>query len=143
MYSTWQPRRIQTGRLKAGQKIAVLGGINIARQPTRILVTKPKPDIGLQPGDVILRYQVLGEGQADIWTKGAFHEGYDLWTAIETDGSGCRAIDACDSKVIENGVIEQWVQIKTEGGLTGWVLDRKNTRGVFWDSGVFGQLCAG
>jgi hypothetical protein len=142
VYSTWQPRRIQTGRLKAGQKITVLGGINIARQPTRILVTKPKPDIGLQPGDVILRYQVLGEGEANIWAKGTFHED-DLWTAIETDGSGCGAIDACDSKVIENGVIEQWVQIKTNGGLTGWVLDRKNTHGPFWDSGVFGQLCAG
>jgi len=143
IYSSWQDQRTQVGRLTARQKVTVLEGINITRQPDRILVTKPKPDIGMKPGDVILRYQILGEGDANIWAKGVWHEGYSLWTAVEMDGTGCGAGDACDSKVIENGIMEQWVRVKTNTGVTGWVLNRKMTRGVYWDSGVFGQLCAG
>jgi hypothetical protein len=85
----------------------------------------------------------LGEGDANIWAKGVWHRGYSLWTAIEKNGSGCGSKDKCDSKVIEDGIMELWVQVKTRTGLTGWVLDHKLTRGVFWDSGVFGQLCAG
>jgi hypothetical protein len=143
IYSSWQTQRTQIGRLTARQKVSVLAGIDITRQPDRIVVTKAKPDIGLQPGDIILRYEVLGEGHANIWTRGVWHKGYDLWTTMETDGTGCGAKDACDSKVIENGITEQWVQVKTASGLTGWVLNSKFTRGVYWDSHVFGQLCAG
>jgi hypothetical protein len=143
VYSSWQDQRTQIGRLMAREKVTVLGGLSITRQPDRILVTKPKPDIDLKPGDIILRYQVLGEGDADIWAKDVWHRDYSLWTAIEKDGTGCGARDVCDSKVIEDGIKEIWVQVKTSTGLTGWVLAQKITRGVFWDSGVFGQLCAG
>ena len=121
--------------------MAVLGGINITRQPDRLVVTKAKPDIGLQPGDIIVRYELLGEGHANIWAKGVWHKGYDLWRAVETDGTGCRA-EECDSKVIENGISERWVQVKTDS-IIGWVLESKITRGVLWDSHVFGQLCGG
>jgi hypothetical protein len=144
VYSSWRNTLKPIGRLTAGQRLSVLSGINITRQPDRIVVTKPKPDIGLIPGDVILRYQVFGEGQADIWTKGIWHEGYDLWTVVETDGAGCNARNnTCDSRVTENGIMERWVQVKTDSGLTGWVLQNRVTRGVYWDSQVFGQLCAG
>jgi hypothetical protein len=142
IYSSWRTQRTQIGRLTARQKVSVLAGINITRRPDRIVVTKAKPDIGLQPGDIILRYEVR-EGHANIWARGVWHKGYDLWTAVERDGTGCRANDACDSKVIENGITERWVQVKTDTGLTGWVLDSKITRGVYWDSHVFSQLCAG
>jgi hypothetical protein len=143
IYSSWRDQRTQIGRLMARERVTVLSGIDITRLPDRILVTKPKSDIDLKPGDIILRYQVLGEGDANIWAKGIWHREYSLWTAIERNGSGCGAIDACDSKVIEDAIMELWVQVKTSTGLTGWVLDHKITRGVFWDSGVFGQLCAG
>jgi hypothetical protein len=143
IYSSWQDQRTQIGRVMAREKVTVLGGINIARQPDRILVTNAKPDIDLKPGDIILRYQFLSEGEANIWAKGVWHREYSLWTAIERNGTGCGAKDVCDSKVIEDGIMEVWVQVKTSTGVTGWVLAQKITRGVFWDSGVFGQLCAG
>ena len=143
MYSSWQPQRTQIGRPRASEKVTVLGGINITRQPDKLIVTKPKPDIGLKPGDFILRYDIFGEGDADIWANGVWHKGYNLWTAMETDGTGCRAVDACDSKVIQNGIMERWVQVKTVTGVTGWVLESKVTHGVYWESHVFGQLCAG
>jgi hypothetical protein len=143
IYSSWQGRRIQIGRLTAGQKVDVIAGINITREPDRIAVTEAKPDIGVKPGDVILRYEILGEGEANIWANGVWYKAYNLWTATETDGSGCGAKSVCDSKVVKNGVSERWVQVKTASGLTGWVLNSKVTHGVLWDSGVFGQLCAG
>jgi hypothetical protein len=143
IYSSWQSRRAQIGRLTAGQTVDVIAGINITREPDRIVVTRAKPDIGLKPGDIILRYEIFGEGEANIWANGACHKGYSLGTTTETDGTGCGAKNACDSKVVANGVKEQWVQVRTASGLTGWVLASKVTHGVFWDSGVFGQLCAG
>jgi len=143
IYSSWRPQRTQLGRLRAGEKVTVLGGITITRQPRKVAVTKPKPDIGVKPGDIILRYDIFGEGNANIWANGVWHKGYNLWTATETDGAGCRAVDACDARVVENGIMERWVQVKTVTGITGWVLESKVTHGVYWDSHVFGQLCAG
>jgi len=141
VYSSWRNDRTKIGKLTSRQKLVVLAGIDIVRQPDKILVTKGKPDLGLNPGDTILRYQIFGEGEASIWAKGNWYDRYSLWSTIESNG--CAVSDGCDSLVIENGIREQWIQIETETGLTGWVLDRKFTRGVLWDSGVFGQLCAG
>ena len=56
-YSSWQDRRTQTGTLKAGDKVTVLAGVNVTRKPDRILVTRSFPDLGLEPGDIILRYE--------------------------------------------------------------------------------------
>jgi hypothetical protein len=143
IYSSWRPQRTQLGRLRAGEKVTVLGGITITREPDKLVVTKPKPDIGLKPGDFIFRYDEFGEGDANIWANGVWHKGYNLWTATETDGTGCRAVGACDARVVENGIMERWVQVKTVTGITGWVLESKVTHGVYRDSHVFGQLCAG
>src|SRR5712692_8246608 len=59
VYSYWQDRRTQTGTLKAGEKVTVLAGVSVTRKPDRILVTRSLPDIGLEPGDIILRYEQL------------------------------------------------------------------------------------
>jgi hypothetical protein len=142
IYSSWEDNRSQIGSLKMGEKVTVLAGVNITRRPDRILVTRSKPDLSLIPGDIVLRYDTFAEGDANIWAKGTWHEKYDLWTAVETDGTGCRA-DVCDSKVVENGIKEWWVQVKTSTGQMGWVLSHKATRGVFSDSGNFDNLCAG
>ena len=131
------------GTLKAGEKVTVLSGVSVIREPDRILVTRPFQDIHLMPGDIILRYGYLGEGVANIWAKGVWHKEYDLGRTTEKDGTGCSALTECDSKVIEEGVKEHWVQVKTSSGLTGWLLATTVTRGKFWDSGNFDSLCAG
>jgi hypothetical protein len=144
VYSSWQDQRTQTGALKAGEKVTVLAGANVIREPDRILVTRPFPDIYLKPGDIVLRYGYLGEGVANVWAKGVWHKDFDLGRTTEKDGkAGCLAQDECNSKVIEEGIKEQWVQVKTSGGHTGWELASKVTRAVFWDSGNFDSLCAG
>jgi hypothetical protein len=144
LYSSWQGRRSQTGALNAGEQVTVLAGVHITREPDKILVTKSMPNINLKPGDIILRYEVLGEGSANFWAKGVWHEGGNLWTAIEKDGKGgCGAVEVCDSKVIEDGIHERWVQVKTRTGQTGWALVFKDTRGTYWESGNFDSLCAG
>jgi hypothetical protein len=144
VYSSWQDQRTQTGTLKAGEKVTVFAGVNVIREPDRILVTRPFPDIYLKPGDIILRYGYLGEGFANIWAKGVGHKEYDLGRTTEKDGkAGCQAQDECNSKVIEEGIKERWVQVKTSDGHTGWVLASKVTRGTFWDGGNFDSLCAG
>src|SRR5712692_1957873 len=51
VYSSWQDQRTQTGTLKAGEKVTVLAGVNVTREPDKILVTQPFPDIFLMPGD--------------------------------------------------------------------------------------------
>jgi len=144
LYSSWQNRRSQIGTLKAGEKVTVLKGVYLTRAPDKILVTKPMPTLNLKPGDMILRYESLGEGSANFWAKGVWYEDGNLWKTIEKDGeTGCGAVEACDSKVIEDGSHERWVQVKTSTGQTGWTLDFKDTRGAYWDSGNFDSLCAG
>jgi hypothetical protein len=143
LYSSWQDRRSQTGTLKAGEEVTVLWGVHITREPDKILVTKPMPNIGLRTGDIILRYESLGEGSANFWAKGVWYEDGNLWTTIEKDGTGCGAVEACDSKVIEDGIHERWVQVRTSSGQTGWALVFKDTHGAYWESGNFDSLCAG
>jgi hypothetical protein len=144
VYSSWEDQRTQTGRLKAGEKTTVLAGVNVTREPDRISVTRPFPDIYLKPGDIILRYEYLGEGVANIWAKGVWHKEYDLVRTTEKDGkTGCLAGDYCNSKVIEEGIKERWVQVKTSSGRTGWVLAFKVTRAAIWNNRNFDNLCAG
>jgi hypothetical protein len=102
------------------------------------------PDINLQPGDVILRYELLGEGDAKFWAKDVWYEDRSLWKTIEKDGKGgCGAGELCDSKVVEDGIHERWVRVKTSTGQTGWTLVFKQTRDAYRGSGNFGNLCAG
>jgi hypothetical protein len=86
----------------------------------------------------------LGEGDANFWAKGVWYEEHSLWTTVEKDGKrGCGAGEVCDSKVIEDGIHERWVHVKTNTGLMGWALVFKDTRGAYRGSGNFGSLCAG
>jgi hypothetical protein len=140
MYSSWQDDRTQTAALELGEDVAVVAGVQVIRQPDRILATQPIPDLHLKPGDIVLRFNRLGEGAADIWASGTWHKNYDASFTTEKNGLGCRR--HCLGAVIEEGVRENWVQVKTSSGQMGWVLNFKVTRGELWDSGNFDDLCA-
>ena len=139
MYSSWQDDRIQTATLEPGENVAVVAGVQVIRQPDRILVTQPIPDLQLKPGDVILRFNTLGEGAADLWTSGTWHNSYDASFTTEKNGLGCRR--HCLAVVIDDGIREYWVQVKTSSGQTGWVSNFKVTHSELWDSGNFDNLC--
>jgi hypothetical protein len=145
VYSSWRRVRTQLGSVKAGEEVTVLGGVYIIREPDRIVVTQPIPDLDLKPGDIVLRYAYFGEGEATIWAKGVWHQRYDLSKTSEKDGRfGCPASQgACTSKVIEDGIRETWVQVTTATKVTGWLLDSESTHGAIKYNGPLGQLCAG
>jgi hypothetical protein len=143
LYSSWQEGRTQIAMLKAGEKVTVISGVHVTREPDEIVVTKPIPALHRNPGDIILRYETLDEGNANFWTKGLWYQNESLATTIETDGAGCGGIAECDSKVLKNGIVERWVQVRNRIGKPGWALDFTVTHGSFKDSGNLDSLCAG
>lgn len=131
LYSSWKADHIRNGSLKRGELVTVLKGVSVTRKPARILVIRDIPDLSLKSGDTILRYDHFGE-MASIWANGAWHRKYDVWRTVELDGGGCGARNACDSKVIESGRNEWWVQVRTSQNRTGWTAGH---------NGNFDELC--
>jgi hypothetical protein len=128
LYSTWQEGRHQIGKLEADAKVTGLTGVHITRKPDRILVKKAIADLSVAPGDIILRYMYIGEGFANIWTKGAWHKEYDCTFVSERSGEGC--LRDCAAVVVDDGVKEWWVEVKTGDGKIGWVLQADNFAGM-------------
>jgi hypothetical protein len=127
MYSSWQDKRAFLGTLRAGDKVTVLSGINIIREPDKALVTQPFVQPSLKPGEVILRYGIDYDDNWNFWAKGTwFAENYAQ--VVEKDAS-CNWPDqrACHVKIVEYGIKEWWLQVKTRSGSTGWALANKYT----------------
>jgi hypothetical protein len=118
LYSTWKKVRKNVTTVKGGQVVTGLTGVHITYAPDRGQVLQPLPELGLQPGDIILRYMYHGEGFADIWARGKWWREYDCSFIAEKDNSGC--LRDCPAKVIAEGRKDWWVQVKTSGGLIGW-----------------------
>ena len=118
LFSTWKKERTTVATAKKGQVVTGLTGVHITYEPDRIQVLRPLAELGLQPGDVLLRYMYVGEGFANIWAKGHWWKEYDCSFITESDGSGCAR--NCSAKVISTGRKAWWVQVKTSDGLTGW-----------------------
>jgi hypothetical protein len=130
LFSSWEEGRTQIGQLNPGEEVTGITGVHITRMPDRIVVTRSIPDLDAAAGDVILRYMYLGEGTANIWIKGHWHQGYDCTFVTEDDkkGGGCQR--DCGAVVKEYGVKEWWVKVTTGGGKTGWVLADGNFDGM-------------
>ena len=128
MYSTWEEKRVEISRLKPGQEVTGITGVHITSRPDRILVKKEIPNLGLNPGDIIFRYMYVGEGFANIWTKGTWHKEADCSFLKEKNGDGCTR--DCAAIVTEEGVKNWWVNIKTSDGKMGWVLAEDNFGGM-------------
>jgi hypothetical protein len=141
IYSSWQDTRILAGRLKIGEEIAVLAGVNIVREPDKALMTQPDPDLGLRPGDVVLGYGLRADGNTDFWGKGVRFAVY--YESVVAKGSWCGFGDKtqCTVEIIENGVQEWWVKVKRKNGREGWVLASKQSGDKRWDSVNFRNLC--
>jgi len=140
MFASWSQKSARNGTLDRGDEVTVMAGVSVTRKPDRISVTRPFADLSLKAGDVILRYGTDADGNADIWVQGQWHKKYDLSRTTEKDGTGCQS-DQCDSVVVEDGIKEWWVQVKTGENAVGWVLGFKSSLGKFSDSGNFDGLC--
>jgi hypothetical protein len=118
IFSSWKEGRKFLSKIKKGDVVAGLTGVHITYEPDRIQVSKPIPELGVQPGDTILRYMYHGEGYADIWLKGQWKKEFDCSFVTERDGSGCS--NGCAAKVITDGRKDWWVRFKTARGSIGW-----------------------
>jgi hypothetical protein len=116
--STWKDGRKPVATLKKGDIVTGLTGVHITYEPDRIKVFKSIPELGVQPGEIILRYMYHGEGFADIWVKGHWEKNYDCTFITEKDGSGC--LGDCVAQVVSEGKKDWWVKLKTAKGSIGW-----------------------
>ena len=128
VYTSWESGRTALLTLKPGDEVTGLTGVHVTRRPDRILVKQAIPNLGLKPGDIVLRYMNLGEGFANLWFNGAWHKGEDASFVTEKDGEGC--VRDCPATVTADGAKEWWVKIKTSDGKVGWVLVENNFDGM-------------
>jgi hypothetical protein len=127
MYSTWREGRTEVGRLKTGQEVTGVTGVHITRKPDRVVMKRAIADLGLKPGDVVLRYMYLGEGYYNTWFNGGWHKSEDCSFIAEKSAGDC---GDCLAIVTEEGDKEWWVEVKTSEGKAGWVLADRNFEGM-------------
>jgi hypothetical protein len=139
LYSTWKDGRSQVGVLRAGERVTVLTGVKIIREPSKVKLVRSVPNLSLKTGDIVFRYETYGDGSmADVWANGKWLKGGAL--AIQNkDGSGYQG--DFDAVVIEDGIEEAWVQTKKVSGQVGWVVSYKFIHGKMEGGFNFGGLC--
>ncbi len=139
LYSSWRDNRSTIGGVKAGEQLALLGAVNVTREPDKALIlpnglrslVKAK-NLPFKDGNEVLRYGRNGEGYWNFWLNGVwFTEHYEK---VVEKGSSCGFADEneCTIKIVESGVKEWWIQVKNRDGHVGWILA---------DHGAFGDLC--
>jgi len=128
MYTTWKADRRAIGVLAKGQVVTGVTGVHITRKPDVIHVFEAIPQLGLKPGDVVLRYMYLGEGFANIWANGRYVKSADTTFVTEETGTGC--LRGCQAAVEEEGEKEWWVEVRTWSGKVGWTKADYNFDGV-------------
>lgn len=115
-------------KLSSGEKVTVLAGANVIRQPDRAVIRYVSPDNPswppLKSGDAILSYGWHVDGNVVFWAKGVRFEEFIDAVAEKgkcgfTSGFGP---GGCTIDIVKDGAIEWWVQVKTSNGVSGWVL---------------------
>jgi hypothetical protein len=128
LYSSWKKDRVETGRLRKGEKVAGLTGVHITEKPDTIRVLKDIPELSLKRGDTFYRYMYRGEGFADIWAHGEWKKETDCSFVTEKETGGC--LRDCSAQVVEDGVKEWWVKVRTKSGREGWTKAADNFDGM-------------
>jgi hypothetical protein len=125
-------------RLSAGQKVTVLAGANVIRQPDRAVIKYASDDDPSWPplkvGEIVLGYGWHVDGNMVFWAKGVRFE--ESREAVAENGE-CGFTSGfgpggCTIDIVKDGTIEWWVQIKTNNGVSGWVLAVKYTDNNRW-----------
>ena len=115
-------------RLRAGEKVTVLAGASVIRQPGRAVIKYVSADGTSWPqikvGDIVHGYGWHVDGNMVFWAKGGWFE-EDIEAVAEKGECGFTSgfgPGGCTIDIVKNGVIEWWVHIKTSNGVSGWVL---------------------
>jgi hypothetical protein len=131
VYSSFQDGRTAVGALKAGEKVTVLRGANVVREPDQAVIKYigPSDDPSLlKVGAVALGYGVEPNQYVIFWSNGVWFV-EDIEMVAEKGACGFAlgfAAGGCTMDIVKDGTSEWWVQVKTNGGLTGWVHGEKN-----------------
>lgn len=140
VYYSWEDKRVPVGTVKAGEEVIVLSGVNVIREPDRALLKRSDVAPPLKAGDVVLRYGLHPDWNSDFWGKGVWFKVY--FEDIEEKGSFCGfGKNQCTIVIIQNGVKEWWVQVKTSTDLTGWVLASNLNGDKHWINRSFAGIC--
>ena len=118
LFSSWKDDRKQVTMLSRGETVIAITGVHITFEPSEMRVTAPIPDYGLRPGDTIYGYVYKGEGVFNAWFNGYWVEDFD---GSGVAGAGCNR--NCNAKLVKQGRVEWWVEIRTKDGQIGWTKD--------------------
>lgn len=118
LFSSWKDDRKPVTMLSKGETITAITGVHITFEPSEMQVTAPIPDYGLNPGDMIYGYVYKGEGVFNAWFNGYWVEDFD---GSGVAGAGCNR--NCNAKLVKQGHVEWWVEIRTKDGQIGWTKD--------------------
>jgi len=124
LFSSWTEDRKPVATLSKGEGVAAITGVHITVKPSELKVTMPIPDYGLKPGDIVYGYMYKGEGVFSAWFNGYWVEDFD---GSGVAGAGCNR--NCNAKLLREGRVEWWVQVKMKDGTTGWTKDTDNFDG--------------
>jgi hypothetical protein len=144
MYGSWEGNGEPIGRLRKGEEITILEGVNIIREPDIAVIKYVAPDApsSFKVGDVAFGYGIEADANDVFWAKGVWFAEWDEAVAEKghcgfTLGFGQ---GGCTIDIIEYGRREWWVHVKTRSGLTGWVVAAKVNGDKRWFA-KFYPLC--
>ena len=88
VFNTWKAGRRQIATAVSGATFALLSGLSEVSKPDLITVTGPIPELGLNPGDKLLRFTARGEGNTDFWANGYWRTSADFGFVKNADRAG-------------------------------------------------------
>jgi len=124
LFSSWTEDRKPVATISKGEGVTAITGVHITVKPSEMKVTMPMPNYGLKPGDIVYGYMYKGEGVFSAWFNGYWVEDFD---GSGVAGAGCNR--NCNAKLLSEGRVEWWVQVKMKDGTTGWTKDTDNFNG--------------
>jgi hypothetical protein len=77
MYRSWQGNGKSVARLKAGEKVTVLGGVNVIREPDRAVIKYVDTYMDsslLKVGDIVFGYGIEAGGGDVFWANGLWFD---------------------------------------------------------------------
>jgi len=145
VYSSWQDNRRQIGRLKAGESVTVLDGVNVVRKPDKAVIKYLGPDEkswSLKIGDAAFGYGIEADADDIFWAKGIW---FAEWDEAVAEKGHCGftsgfSLEGCSIDVVEYGKRDWWVHVKGSSGLTGWFLAARLDGNKHWFANFY-PLC--